>query len=92
MLSAWHSAIRTIVKNEIVNQQNAEGFLKGWFPLGLNCRRSESAARIKLNRETKNFSRFACNLRLMEISLYSVTSNTSGRQRTDGANKGQKTA
>ena len=27
------------------------------------------AARIKLNRETKNFSRYACYLRLMETSL-----------------------
>ena len=33
---------------------------------------SERAPRIKLNRETKNFSRYACNLRLMETSLYTA--------------------
>ena len=51
----------------------------GWFPLGVNCRRGvknslflylERCARISLNREIKNFSRYACNLRLMETSLY----------------------
>ena len=40
---------------------------KGWFALGEDCRLL--APRIKLNRETKNFSRYACNLRLMETSL-----------------------
>ena len=50
---------------------------EGWFPLGVDCRRSAKNslfiylvfARIKLNRETKNFKRYPCNLRLMETSL-----------------------
>ena len=42
---------------------------KGWFPLGVDWGRSALAPRIKLNEETKNFSRYACNLRLMETSL-----------------------
>ena len=49
----------------------------GLFPLGVDCRCCVknsfvslfSAPRIKLNRETKNFSRYTCNLRLMETSL-----------------------
>ena len=32
-------------------------------------------SRIKLNRETKNFSRHACNLRLMKTSLLTQSSN-----------------
>ena len=57
--------------------------IKGWFPLGVDCMRgaknflflnyfyarSELAPLIKLNREAKNFSCYACNLRLMEASL-----------------------
>ena len=55
---------------------------KGWFPLDVNCGRGVknslflylvlcASAHIKLNRETKNFSRHASNLRLMETSLNS---------------------
>ena len=32
---------------------------------------ARARARIKLNRETKNFSRYACNLHLMETTLHS---------------------
>ena len=59
--------------------------LQGWFPLGVDCRRGTKhflflylvlcaeralAPHIKVNRETKNVSCHACNLRLMETSLY----------------------
>ena len=50
---------------------------KGWLPLGVDCKHGAkkfcfSIPRIKLNRETKNFSRHACNPRLMETSLNST--------------------
>ena len=39
------------------------------FALGLITASNFSAPLIKLNRETKNVSRYVCNLRLMETSL-----------------------
>ena len=46
--------------------------LEGWFPLGINRRRGvKNHVRVSLDRETKNFSRYACNLHLTEISLNS---------------------
>ena len=47
--------------------------LQAWrkkFFLSLFSLMGGAAPRIKLNRETKNVSRYACNLRLMETSLY----------------------
>ena len=59
---------------------------KGWFSLGVDCRGTTKnslflyyvlcaelrARRTKLNRETKNFSRYACNLLLKETLLESI--------------------
>ena len=70
---------------------------QGWFPLGVDCRRSVKnslliisalAPGIKLNRETKNFSRYACNLRLMETSHQSsLFAVASGKGETSVAEK-----
>ena len=63
-------------------------FFYGWFPLGVICRRSVKNSLVspfsfmrgaKLNRETKNFSRYASNLRLMETSVYRMLTSVTGQ-------------
>ena len=52
--------------NNAVGVRDCE--FKGWFPLGVDCR-CQRACSAHITKETKNVSRCAGNLRLMETSL-----------------------